>query len=122
MSGGLSHITFIVSDLDRMQVILETVLDAVCVYESGAKQFSLSQERFYLVGEVWIATMLGDPLAGRSYNHVAFKIDESEFDTRKVRIEELGLELRPPRPRVTSRIQRKARACWRERLTSIGTW
>ena len=101
MSGGLSHITFIVSDLDRMQIILETVLDAVCIYESGEKQFSHSQERFFLVGEVWIATMLGDPLPTRSYNHVAFKIDEAEFDDRKARIEELGLDLRPPRPRVT---------------------
>ena len=100
MSSGLSHITFIVSDLDRMQAILETVLDARCVYESGAAQFSLAEERFFVVGDVWIAIMKGDALPSRSYNHVAFKIEDQEFEDRKARIEALGLDLRPPRARV----------------------
>ena len=100
MSSGLSHITFIVSDLDRMQVILETVFDARCVYNSGENQFSLSEERFFLIGNVWVATMLGEPLPSRTYNHVAFQIDEDEFEVRQARIESLGLDLRPPRPRV----------------------
>lgn len=100
MSTGLSHITFITSDLDRMQTILETVFNAHCIYNSGDDQFSLSEERFFLIGDIWVATMLGDPLPSRSYNHVAFQIDDSEFDDRKARIEALGLGLRPPRPRV----------------------
>lgn len=100
MSSGLSHITFIVSDLDRMQEILETVFDARCVYNSGEDQFSLSEERFFLIGNVWVATMLGEPLPSRTYNHVAFQIDEDEFEERQARIESLGLDLRPPRPRV----------------------
>ena len=100
MSAGLSHITFITADLDRMQSILETVLDARCVYDSGANTFSVSQERFLLVGDVWIAIMEGEPLPGRSYNHVAFKVDEADLDDRIARIERLGLEMRPPRPRV----------------------
>jgi catechol 2,3-dioxygenase-like lactoylglutathione lyase family enzyme len=100
MSAGLSHITFVVSDLDRMQEILETVLEARCVYDSGAETFSVSEERFFLVGETWIATMKGDPLATRSYNHVAFRVDEADLDDRAARIARLGLEMRPPRPRV----------------------
>lgn len=100
MSSGLSHITFIVSDLDRMQEVLETVFDARCVYNSGEDQFSLSEERFFLIGNVWVATMLGEPLPSRTYNHVAFQIDEDEFEERQARIESLGLDLRPPRPRV----------------------
>jgi len=100
MSDGLSHITFVVSDLDRMQRIVEEVLEGVCVYASGADQFSLAEERFFLVGDVWIALMQGTPLPERGYNHVAFKIDETEFETRQARIAALGLELRPPRPRV----------------------
>lgn len=100
MSGGLSHITFIVSDLDLMQAILENVLDARCVYCSGDVQFSISEERFFLVDDIWIATMSGEPLPERSYNHVAFRIDDTEFEDRKARIEALGLDLRPPRPRV----------------------
>ena len=100
MSSGISHITFIVSDLDRMQEILERVLGARCVYDSGAETFSLSKERFFQVGDVWIATMEGPALEARTYNHVAFKIEDAEFDKCRARIEELGLDLRPPRPRV----------------------
>ena len=100
MSAGISHITFIVSDLDRMQAILENVLGARCIYDSGAETFSLSEERFFLVGDLWVAIMEGPPLCARTYNHVAFKIEEAAFDACRARIEKLGLDLRPPRPRV----------------------
>jgi len=101
---GLSHITFIVRDLDRMQQILTTVLDARKVYDSGAETFSLSRERFFLIGDgdaaVWVATMEGEPLAARTYNHVAFKIDEADYDDYLGRIRGLGLALREGRSRV----------------------
>ena len=100
MSSGLSHITFVCADLDRMQQVLEEVLEARCVYASGAEQFSLSEERFFMVGDVWVAIMKGAPLAERTYNHVAFKVDEADIEARVARIEALGLEMRPPRPRV----------------------
>ncbi|WP_428512518.1 FosX/FosE/FosI family fosfomycin resistance hydrolase [Roseovarius sp.] len=100
MSSGLSHITFICADLDRMQRVLEEVLEARCVYASGADQFSLSEERFFMVGDLWVAIMKGEPLAERTYNHVAFKVDEADIEARVARIEALGLEMRPPRPRV----------------------
>lgn len=83
-----------------MQSILEQVLKAKCVYDSGEHTFSLSEERFFLVGHVWIATMKGDALPERSYNHIAFKIEESEFDERLTAIQALGLDVKPPRPRV----------------------
>ena len=51
MIEGLSHITFIVRDLGRMETILTTVFHAKKVYDSGNKSFSLSRERFFLVGE-----------------------------------------------------------------------
>ncbi|KGM48972.1 FosX/FosE/FosI family fosfomycin resistance hydrolase [Pseudooceanicola atlanticus] len=100
MSAGLSHITLIVSDLDATQRMLEQVFKARCIYDSGAEQFSISEERFFDIGGVWVATMKGEPLPERSYNHVAFRIDEAEFDDRRARIEALGLDLLPPRPRV----------------------
>lgn len=100
MSSGISHITLIVSNLDRTQEILEKVLRARCVYDSGDETFSLSRERFFLVGDLWIATMEGPPLDNRTYNHIAFKITEDEFEDCRSRIEELGLDLKPPRPRV----------------------
>ena len=100
MSGGLSHITFVAADLDRMQQVLEEVLEARCVYDSGAAQFSIAEERFFVVGEVWVAVMKGDPLGERTYNHVAFKIEEDDFEERLARIKALGLEIKPPRDRV----------------------
>jgi hypothetical protein len=64
---GLSHMTFIASHLDRMELLLTTVLDARKVYGSGEETFSVSRERFFLVGRhagdpdapapVWIARM-----------------------------------------------------------------
>ena len=105
MSSGLSHVTFVTTDLDRMQTILERVLLARCVYKSGARHFSLSPERFFLVGTTWIATMQGDALAQRSYNHVAFQIADQDLDDRRAAILSLGLDLRPERPRVSGEEQ-----------------
>ena len=104
MVQGLSHMTFIVRDLDRMEEILTTVLAARKVYDSGTETFSLSKERFFLIGDgeeaVWIATMEGEPLATRTYNHVAFKITDSEYEDYLLRIRALGLEVREGRSRV----------------------
>jgi catechol 2,3-dioxygenase-like lactoylglutathione lyase family enzyme len=92
--------TFIVRDLDRMAKILRGVFGAREVYASGEQTFSVAREKFFQVGELWIAVMEGEPPRSRSYNHVAFKIDDAEFDTYAAKIKALGLELRPPRARV----------------------
>ena len=97
---GLSHITFIVKDLDKMEELLISVLDARKIYDSGDDTFSLSKERFFDVGGVWIATMQGDPLPTRTYNHVAFRMGPEEYDDRLARIKALGLEIREGRSRV----------------------
>ena len=44
--------------------------------------------------------MQGDPLPARSYNHVAFKIADEDYDARLAAIRDLGLDLRESRPRV----------------------
>ena len=100
MNHGLSHITLIVSDLDQTQEMLEQVFAARCVYASGTQQFSTMEERFFLIGEVWLATMQGAALATRSYNHIAFQVDAAELEQRRRRVLALGLEIRPPRSRV----------------------
>ncbi|OBQ59194.1 FosX/FosE/FosI family fosfomycin resistance hydrolase [Mesorhizobium erdmanii] len=100
MIEGLSHITFIARDLDRMTEILTGIFDAREVYASDAEQFSLSREKFFLIGDLWIAIMEGEALPERSYNHIAFKIDDADFDRYAERVAELGLDMRPPRPRV----------------------
>ena len=92
--------TFIVSDLDKMEIFLTTVLDAKKVYDSGENTFSISGERFFLIGDLWIGTMVGEALPSKTYNHVAFKIDNADYDKYLNRIKTLGLELREGRSRV----------------------
>jgi catechol 2,3-dioxygenase-like lactoylglutathione lyase family enzyme len=100
MIQGLSHMTFITADLDRMEQVLTHIFDAKKVYDSGDQTFSLSEERFFLIGDMWIAIMKGDPLTMKTYNHIAFKIDDDDFDDYLSRIHDLGLELREGRARV----------------------
>lgn len=92
--------TFIVRDLDRMEAILVGVLGARKVYDSGEARFSLSRERFFDVAGLWIAIMEGEPLPTQTYNHVAFKITEADYDTCLSQIAALGLALRESRARV----------------------
>ena len=100
MIDGLSHITFIVSDLDKMEVILMKVLDAKKIYDSGDRIYSLSKERFFDIGGIWVATMEGEPLRDKTYNHVAFKMAVEDYDKKLQRIQALGLEVREGRSRV----------------------
>ncbi|MEM7223596.1 MAG: FosX/FosE/FosI family fosfomycin resistance hydrolase [Pseudomonadota bacterium] len=100
MIEGVSHITFIVEDLDKMEKLLSTVLDAEKVYDSGDNTFSISKEKFFIIGGQWVAIMEGEPLPRQTYNHVAFKIPDSQYDDYLARIQSLGLELREGRSRV----------------------
>ncbi|MDP2171612.1 MAG: FosX/FosE/FosI family fosfomycin resistance hydrolase [Rhodocyclaceae bacterium] len=100
MIEGLSHLTFVVQDIARTARLFAQVLDAREVYDSGPQGFSLAPEKFLLIGDLWIALMQGESLAERSYRHVAFKIDEADFDACAARIAAAGVDFRPPRPRV----------------------
>lgn len=52
----ISHITFIVRDLERMATtFLCKGLGAREVYDSHSRTFSLSRETFFLLGGVWLA-------------------------------------------------------------------
>jgi catechol 2,3-dioxygenase-like lactoylglutathione lyase family enzyme len=96
---SISHITFIVRDLDRMATFLCEGLGAREVYDSGARTFSLSREKFFLLGGVWIAAMEGEPPQPTN-QHVAFAVSEADLPRYEARLRALGVEIRPPRPRV----------------------
>ena len=96
---GLSHLTFVVRDLERSAGLWRDALGAQEVYDSGAVQFSLSREKFFVAGGLWIALMEGEPLAVRNYRHVAFKVDDADIDTYRAKLVELGAEIREGRPR-----------------------
>jgi len=97
---GLSHVTFMVQDLDKMEAMLMKVLDARKIYDSGDNTFSISKERFFDIGGLWVATMEGESLPSKTYNHVAFKMSEDEYEDRLECIQSLGLEVREGRSRV----------------------
>src|SRR5580658_5017533 len=98
MVEGLSHITFTGKDLERMKLLLVGALGGEEIYDSGDKPFSISREKFFEVGGIWIAVMEGDPLSERTYNHVAFKISADDLPRHRAAIEKLGLPIREPRP------------------------
>ena len=100
MIEGLSHMTFIVRDLDRMSRLIEDVLGGRQVYASGEETFSLSREKFFIAGGLWLAIMEGESLPARTYNHIAFKVREEDLDVLKGRIAALGLDIRESRVRV----------------------
>ncbi|WP_438757249.1 FosX/FosE/FosI family fosfomycin resistance hydrolase [Enterococcus sp. AZ126] len=96
----ISHITFIVQNLDKATLFFEEIFTAKEVYSSGVNTFSLAQEKFFLIDDLWIAIMQGDSLPIKTYNHVAFKIEESEYDNYLEKINALGLEIKEGRQRV----------------------
>ncbi|HEX4888451.1 MAG TPA: FosX/FosE/FosI family fosfomycin resistance hydrolase [Luteibaculaceae bacterium] len=98
--NGISHLTFLVRDLDRMARFMCEGLGAVEVYDSNGKNFSLSREKFFVLGGVWIAAMEGMPPAERSYQHVAFRVQQEDLSQYRERLERIGAEVLPSRSRV----------------------
>lgn len=99
MIGGISHITYIVKDLDKASVFFKEIFGAEEIYASGDKNFSLSREKYFLINEHWIAVMEGEEME-KSYNHLAFKINESDYEMYLRKIDTLGLEIKSGRKRI----------------------
>lgn len=53
---GISHLSFIVRDLERTARLFVEGLGATEVYDSAGQNFSLSREKFFLLGGVWLAS------------------------------------------------------------------
>ena len=100
MIEGLSHITFIVSDLERMSHFMIKIFDAKEIYSSEGKNFSISKEKFFLINGLWFAVMEGEPLSEKTYNHVALKVSETNFDKYLNRVRSLGVEILDGRARI----------------------
>ncbi|MBD2612001.1 MAG: FosX/FosE/FosI family fosfomycin resistance hydrolase [Nostoc sp. ZfuVER08] len=100
MIQGISHITFIVRDLEKMKKFLTFIFDAQEVYSSGEQTFSISKEKFFLINDLWIAIMKGESLSEKTYNHLAFKITEQDYELYAARLKSLGVEVNEGRSRV----------------------
>lgn len=90
--------TFICKDLNKSADLFRELFGAVEIYSSDKKKFSISKEKFFLIGDIWIALMEGQPIE-RSYNHVAFQIREEDLVLFEDKIRALGLDIAPCRPR-----------------------
>jgi catechol 2,3-dioxygenase-like lactoylglutathione lyase family enzyme len=89
---GISHITFIVKDLEQTAHLLKVVLEAKEVYSSLTV-------KYFQINNLWIALNRGESLSERTYNHVAFQIQESDIDKYIERIKSVGAEIKPDRHR-----------------------
>lgn len=92
---GLSHLTFVVRDVERTARLFCEALGAQEVYDSQGRNFSLSREKFLLLGGVWLAFMEGEPTQ-RSYRHAAFAVGEADLPACEARLRALGAEVPPP--------------------------
>ncbi len=97
----LSHITLIVKDLTRTGKLFKELFEAEEVYSSGDAAFSLSREKFFLIGKLWFCIMEGEPLPEQTYNHIAFSVPNEALEQYEQKIRKLGLTIRPGRPRVS---------------------
>ena len=100
MIEGISHITYVVSNLDRAADMFKYIFDAEEVYSSGDEIHSYSREKFFLINGIWIALMQGDPSLEKTYDHVAFKIPSTDQEMYLERINNLGLEIKTDRDRI----------------------
>ena len=83
-----------------MASLLLDIFGAEEIYSSGDATFSVSREKFYLIGGIWVAIMEGESLPEKTYNHVAFKIPDEQFDSYLERIRLHGIDIREDRGRV----------------------
>lgn len=95
---NLNHITLICKDLEKSTKLFIELFEAVEIYSSERKNFSVSTEKFFLIEDLWIAIMEG-PSINPTYNHIAFSIEEKDLPFFEAKIQELGLEIKPARER-----------------------
>jgi len=95
---SISHITFVCKNLEKTSHFLKELFDAKEIYSSNDKTFSISKEKFFMVGDLWIAIMEGKSI-NQTYNHIAFSVNEKLLPMFEAKIKDLGLKILPGRPR-----------------------
>ena len=83
-----------------MSHFLTTLFDAREIHSSENRDSSISKEKFFLINDIWVAIIEGEPLAEKTYNHVAFKIDEADFEKYVKRVRSVGVEILESRKRI----------------------
>jgi len=94
----ISHITFICRDIVKSAQLFCDLFGGKEIYSSDPHNFSISKEKFLLIGHHWIALMEGNPIE-QSYNHIAFHIKEDDLPTYESKLMHYGLKIMPSRAR-----------------------
>ena len=97
----ISHITFICKNIEKTGIFLKQIFGAIEYYSTKEDAYSLSKEKFFKINDaLWIVAMEGEPIF-KTYNHLAFKAEATEFPRLHRELEKLGLEILPGRNRRT---------------------
>lgn len=97
----ISHITLIVQNLAKTTTMLETLFEAEEIYDSRGQSHSYFPEKFFLIDGLWLAVMEdASQKLPKTYNHIAFKIDQAQIDSLITRIQGLGLKIEKDRSRI----------------------
>lgn len=89
---GLNHITFSVEDMDRSVKFYAQVVGArlLCRLEHTA---------YFDLAGIWLALNQGTSTPPTDYTHIAFSIQEDQFDAWRRHLAEQGITLEPHRRR-----------------------
>ncbi|EIJ82298.1 fosfomycin resistance protein FosB [Bacillus methanolicus PB1] len=94
--NGLNHLLFSVSDLEKSIQFYQDVFDAKLLVKGRSTAY------FDLNG-MWIALNLEKDIARneihQSYTHIAFTIEEKDFDMMYEKLKKLNVNIFPGRPR-----------------------
>ena len=99
VSTGLSHATLIVRDPTRAAVLFERIMNAERVHDGGGNGTGRSHEIFLVIGGTWLALVEGTWPECEGYGHLAFRINDFEYDERLARVRAMDLKVEPSRPR-----------------------
>lgn len=96
MRKGINHITFSVSDLDQSILFYQNVFTANLLYKS-------TKTAYFDIAGVWVALNVEEDIQRneihQSYTHIAFSVEERDFDSLVERMKKLEINILPGRPR-----------------------
>lgn len=78
--------------------MLQSIFCAHEIYSSDKKNHSISKEKFFKIGDIWIAIMEGEPIE-KTYNHIAFHVEQYPLPVLEEKIRALGLTILKGRER-----------------------
>lgn len=98
MIQSISHITLIVSNLEKSTKLFKDLFDAKEVY-SSTKDDNITPTKFFLIADIWFALIEGETHQDKTYDHIALKINEKDIAKYQAKIKELNLETKDGRKR-----------------------